>query len=422
LLGLKTSSCVALIYFYQSSNTFNAIGKNIHYSRHFEFFFALLPISTMNVLFHTFWYPYNGSVDGVFVKEHARSYKTTGGNIAVQAIKILPCKSVFKIENEFVVDEGIPTYYLVVKSVFWKFIYVNIPLLYLLSKRHYIKVISKNFIPDIIVSNVVNPAGITGHWLSKYINCKHVIIEHWSRIPKFMRYNIFAKSAKNAYNNASSIVTVSNYLKESVLKYAATADRIFVIPNVIDSAEFYFKEKQPSNSLVFCFIAGLNYPKKPDIVAKALDIVAKETGKPIVLNIIGAGPYRAELEILAATLCYKVNFLGLLSKRDLANELRKADYLLHATLFETFALVVAEAICTGTPVCASDVPQINKLINNDIAVLCDNTVEDWVWGIKQLMVKDHSNIDATSRDFHSRFSKEAVGLQLKLLFDKVVSV
>lgn len=375
----------------------------------------------MNVLFHTYWYPYNGSVDGVFIKEHAKSSKTAGVNIAVQAIKVLPAKTFYSASAEFITDEnGVPTYYLVIKSRFWKWIYIAIPLLYLLAKRHYKQHIAPAFLPDVLVANVINPAGITGYWLAKKLKCRFIIIEHWTRIPKFIRVNLFASTAKKAYRSAEVVITVSGFLKDMVISYGAKPERVKIIPNTVDNTVFYYGGKQPSETLNFLFIAGLRYPKDPFIIIKALNRIAPNSAKPIVLNIIGDGPYRAQLEALATTSNFTINLLGMLPKAEVGNQLRKADFLLHASYLETFSLVVAEAICCGTPVCASNIPPLDDLVNDENGILANNTEEEWVSGIEKLLSRPY-NLQAISKSYCKKFSTPEVGRQLKQAFDNAIA-
>lgn len=374
----------------------------------------------MNILFHTYWYPYKGSIDGVFVKEHAEACRVAGNSVSVQAIKVLKGKGLFSITTKYEVVNDIPTYYLVIQSVFWKWIYINIPLLYLFTKWHYNKHIAKKFTPQIIVSNVINPAGITGHWLAHKLKAKHVIIEHWTRIAKFMGKNLFASSARKAYANADAVVSVSNYLKGITINYGANADKAAIIPNVIDADRFYYKPKEVSERLTFCCVTNLKYPKDPFLVISALDTIAKNTGKSIVLNIVGDGEYRARIEALKTTLNFELNLLGYLPKTDVASVFHKADYFLHASYLETFSLVVAEAICCGTPVVASDIPPLDDLVTLQTGILSENTAEAWTAAIEKA-IATHYEMEQPSTIYRQKYSKKGVGAMFNNLFVNLTS-
>lgn len=385
-----------------------------------QFFDIFAPYKAMKVLFHTYWYPYKGSIDGVFVKEHAESCKMAGNAVIVQAIKIFKGKSLFNAKAEYEEINGVPTYYLVIESVLWKWIYITIPLLYLLAKWHYTKHIAPGFNPQIVVSNVINPAGVTGHWLSKKIKAKHIIIEHWTRIDKFMRHNLFASIAKRAYANADSVISVSNYLKQITVHYGANLAKADIIPNVIDAHRFYYKQKIANDKLVFCCVTNLKYPKDPFLIISALDVIAKKNDKAIVLNIVGDGDYRTKIEALKPTLNYELNLLGYLPKDKVAAVFHNADYFLHASYLETFSLVVAEAICCGTPVVASNIPPLDDLVNNQTGILSANTVEEWMASI-EMAIGSNYNMEEASALYRKKFSKQGVGGLFSSLFNKVTS-
>ena len=374
----------------------------------------------MNILFHTYWYPYKGSIDGVFVKEHAEACRVAGNSVSVQAIKVLKGKGLLSITTEYEVVNDIPTYYLVIQSAFWKWIYINIPLLYLFTKWHYNKHIAKKFTPQIIVSNVINPAGITGHWLANKINAQHIIIEHWTRIAKFMGKNLFASAARKAYANADAVVSVSNYLKGITINYGANADRAAIIPNVIDADRFYYKAKEVTDKLTFCCVTNLKYPKDPFLVIAAIDIIAKKTAKPIILNIVGDGEYRARIEALKPTLSFELNLLGYLPKDKVANVFHAADYFLHASYLETFSLVVAEAICCGTPVVASNIPPLDDLVIAETGILSENSVEAWIASIEKAMAT-HYEMEQPSTIYRQKYSKQGVGAMFNNLFVNLTS-
>ena len=377
----------------------------------------------MNILFHTYWYPYNEALLGIFIREHAESCQMAGGNVAVQAIIVKPGKHLFKAKSVFLHEEGgVPTYYFVVKSCIWKYLYVITPLLYLFARWHYKRVIAKSFKPDVVVSNVIQRAGITGFWLANKLKKPHVLIEHWTQLPRFMKRNIFAPFAKKSLQKSALLLPVSNYLKKQLIEFGAKPDKVVVVPNVIATEEFYYAAKQPKNHLRFLAVMALDYPKDPFLLVNALGIISKKTDKPIVLGIAGRGPYLPELEKLAAGFDnLTVNFWGLIPKKQLAVEMHLADYVVHASYIETFSLVVAEAICTGTPVCASNISPINDLIiDGQNGLLCNNNLEDWVAGIEKLMQGNYQSA-AESAKFLNRFSKEAVGKQLYAELKKVAT-
>jgi hypothetical protein len=135
----------------------------------------------MNVLFFTSWYPNKFSLtDGIFIKEHAKCIKNAGLNIVVLAVISARSNSLFKKEVEVFTDENdLETHIIYLKSRFYKWIYINVPLQSFFAYRYYKKNIANRFPPDFIHSHIIYPAGLIGHRISRKLNKPHIITEHW---------------------------------------------------------------------------------------------------------------------------------------------------------------------------------------------------------------------------------------------------
>ena len=60
---------------------------------------------------------------------------------------------------------------------------------------------------------------------------------------------------------------------------------------------------------------------------------------------------------------YSINYTGNISKEKIVEILHDSDFFVHASYIETFSLVIAEALSTGTPVIASNVGAIPEFVN-----------------------------------------------------------
>jgi L-malate glycosyltransferase len=78
-----------------------------------------------------------------------------------------------------------------------------------------------------------------------------------------------------------------------------------------------------------------------------------------------------------------VDVLGQLSPEQVADEMRRAHALLHASDYETYSAVCAEALCCGTPVIASRVGGIVEYMNTARgAMIAEATAQAWANGIR----------------------------------------
>jgi alpha-1,6-mannosyltransferase len=107
----------------------------------------------------------------------------------------------------------------------------------------------------------------------------------------------------------------------------------------------------PSATLLLS-VGRLAPEKRPDLVAKSVAEVARS--RDVGLVVVGEGSMRRKVEKLAAS-SGRIRLLGHVSDRDLlARLMASADALVHGCEAETFGLVLAEAMASGTPVVVPD--------------------------------------------------------------------
>lgn len=361
----------------------------------------------MKVLFISSWYPNSSNpLKGVFVKKHAAAIKKAGVEIEVLAITVNPRSGLFKKKFYREVDEnGVVTHIIELNSFFYKFIHVDLIMQYSFLKKYYYRQIKPKFNPDIIHSNVIFPAGVLGYWLSKKEGIPHVMTEHWSKVDKFMSHSIYSGAAKKAYPSLKFVTVVSEFLKNSLSKHVSS-DKIKVVPNVVNTDVFNYKEKNPDASEIkFSCVAHWTNPKRPDLIFKSLNEFSKNAGKKIILNVVGEGYLLEELK--RTNWNFSINYLGNLPPQKLAELHQQSDYFLHASEIETFSIVIAEALATGTPVLASNVGAIPELVNDANGLLCENTSESWVSGLKKIISVEHNTLRISEQV--KSYSREKVG-------------
>jgi glycosyltransferase involved in cell wall biosynthesis len=85
---------------------------------------------------------------------------------------------------------------------------------------------------------------------------------------------------------------------------------------------------------------------------------------PAHVAIAGDGQQRNELESLAQDLSVRsrVTFLGHLSRTDISGLLAAADFFLQPSLFEGHSNALLEALASGLPILASDIPEEREIL------------------------------------------------------------
>lgn len=361
----------------------------------------------MKVLFISAWYPNSvHPLKGIFVKKHAAAIQSAGHEIQVVAITVSPSQKTFERKVYKETDEhGIITHHIELNSRFYKWIHLNLFFQYKAISKYVENTVILEFKPDIIHSNVLYPAGILGYKLAKRYNLPHVITEHWSKVDKFMSGSLFSYIGKKAYNNAKAVTVVSEFLKKSISKHIVNDSRIKVVPNVINHEVFNYKPKVRANTIVFTCVAHWTNPKRPDLIFNALNEISKTSNQKFILNVVGEGILLEQLKPLKWN--FDINYLGNLIPENLAKTLQESDYFLHASTIETFSIVIAEALATGTPVLASNVGAIPELVNNTNGYVTDNTEQAWTQNLHQLLKVNYDHVAIAQQA--QKYSEENIG-------------
>lgn len=263
------------------------------------------------------------------------------------------------------------------------------------------------------------------HFIRKWIRRPVVITEHWSSY----HFNFGAKKdlprVQRIFSNGLPLITVSESLKRAIETFSRQLVlRGCVIPNGINAKIFHRRDNTPFNSSVFFMLSHWKWPKRPDVVVRAFaELVQDDEYTNYHLRIGGNGPQLQQIEILIDFLKIrdKVTFLGVLSPADAAEEMNKCSAFLHSAEYETFSVVCAEAICSGTPVMASAVGGIPEFINRTNGILIgSNKVSDWVSNLKSFHGDVYDRTEISRRSLQ-RFCVEHVGLQYYTFLKEIES-
>lgn len=165
---------------------------------------------------------------------------------------------------------------------------------------------------------------------------------------------------------ALHVVTVSQTSKKAIKKYYGIKDtKISVIPNAADRNTFRPDPNiKKTNSLL---ALGASYPHKN--IHELLEMRHLWRDKYSLDIISPESPYRSGLERFchAAGLGPRVNFLSGVDEQRLVYMYQRARALIYPSWDEGFGLPLVEAMSTGTPVVASDIP-VHREVCGDAAI------------------------------------------------------
>lgn len=370
----------------------------------------------MKVLFNTHWWPTEREPSkGIFIREQALAIAAQGVDVTVLHICIQGGKGMMRFSTSVFDDGPLRVHRISITGSWWKAVYVTFALQWWLVQRGLRKlgIDPKDF--DLIHSNVIHPSGVMGHRMAKASGRPHVMSEHWSNVAGFLDHGWMGKEGREAMDGLSRIFPVSQYLGSIVRQFVSDPAKVVVVPEVIQDNGFGFRPAPIGSTLYFVMCAkwdrGKRLIKRPDLVIEAVARAQKEISKEVILGIIGSGDWVPELKELARQRGVNAQFYGFMKKADVAHEFQRADLFLHASMTETFSIVVGEALRCGTPVVASKVGGIPELVAPDTGLLVENTVEAWHQAIVKAAETRYDR-PAIARAWTDRATPGAVGRAL----------
>jgi glycosyltransferase involved in cell wall biosynthesis len=162
-------------------------------------------------------------------------------------------------------------------------------------------------------------------------------------------------------------LAVGTWSREYYLHYGARADRVFLVPHVIDDETFArmsasLNEERPAirkewgldeGAVVFLFSGKFIEAKRPMDFVRAVEEAAGR-GAALMGLMAGDGPLRQACEEYARLNNIPVKFTGFLNQSQIARAYVASDALVLASASETWGLVVNEAMACGRPCIVSD--------------------------------------------------------------------
>ena len=99
--------------------------------------------------------------------------------------------------------------------------------------------------------------------------------------------------------------------------------------------------------------------------------VLKKKREDFHLDVVGYGPYREEYErmVINLGLSDKVKFHGMKTKREVAKFIKECEFLVLPSLYESFGIVLLEAMACGKPVITTLSGGQKEFVNENTGIL-----------------------------------------------------
>ncbi len=165
---------------------------------------------------------------------------------------------------------------------------------------------------------------------------------------------------------ASRVIALTRHEAGFLASLGVEEDRIAVIPNGIDLAEFSgFPSARLPRTGVTALFAGRLDPSQKGLEFLVRALAALPRAADVRVRLVGedwgaAGPLGGLAERLGVA--DRLTFVGPVPRKNLLEEYARADLFVLPSLFEPFGIVLLEAMAAGLPVVATRVGGIPEVV------------------------------------------------------------
>jgi glycosyltransferase involved in cell wall biosynthesis len=232
-------------------------------------------------------------------------------------------------------------------------------------KRALKKLAKNGYAFDLVDAHYFYPDGVAAVRAARALKKPVVVTARGSDLNLIANFKGPARLIRRAAHQASGLITVSDALKQKLVKMGVSEEAIRVLRNGVDLEAFHLEDKTALRrkldleGQILLSVGNLVVFKGHDIAIKALALLPG-----VKLLIAGAGPEEAALRVLAdaPAIQGRVTFLGRIPHGELAPYYGAADALVLASAREGMANVLLEAMACGTPVIAADIPGMDEVV------------------------------------------------------------
>lgn len=251
--------------------------------------------------------------------------------------------------------------------------------------------------PDVLHAQVVLYGALVAAAISRRHGIPLVITEHNSGYARGLVKPWQLSLGSGAVARASACTAVGERFAELLEKtYGSGAGTWRYLPNMV--SPLFFDRPLPASrasTFTFCSISNLNRNKGVDILLRAF---ARAFGgdRSVRLEIGGTGPELSQLQQLCASLGIQeqVAWLGPLQRAEVVEHLAASQAFVLASHYETFGIVLAEALALGKPVVATRCGGPESIVTpSDGLLVAPGNVAELAQALRRVR-QEHETFDA----------------------------
>ena len=246
------------------------------------------------------------------------------------------------------------------------------------------------------------PSGAVARWLNARLRLPYIVSLRGSDVPghdiSLNRMHALTRPLRRSVL-ANAVAIVANSAGLAATARMADPFPVLVVSNGVDGSLFRppleSERNSPEHRFRLLFVGRVHREKNLGVVLHQIAALPAMVRAAIELQVAGDGAQRPELETLAASLGLtpQIQWLGWQKKSALPELYQRADALVNPSLYEGMPNVVLEAMASGLPVVASDVPGNRSVVSpgttgvlfplaspGELGVALTRLVTDRAWG------------------------------------------
>lgn len=233
--------------------------------------------------------------------------------------------------------------------------------------------LARRFKPDVMHVFFGMPTGPVGYLVSRATGIPYLLSLRGDDVPGrqegglALAHRVMRPLTKVVWSRAGALVVNGVGLKERAER-TLTGKQIELVPNGIDTGLFHPAEepRKRGDKIRLLFVGRLHAQKGLAHVLHALVALEARELERVELEFVGSGPEENALKALVSTLglAERVRFSGWVGRNDIPAHYRDSDVFVFPSYEEGMPNVVMEAMASGLPVIATDIPGVRQLVED----------------------------------------------------------
>jgi len=285
---------------------------------------------------------------------------------------------------------------------------------------------------DLIHAHFIYPDGVSAVRLGRRYGVPVVITDHATWKPWMDRYPRVRRQALEALAGCDVHISVSRWLQETVLAYAAPSEKFRVVPVGFDASIFDLPPPGAARKPAQILYVGRMHPTKgSDVLMHAMrSLIARRPEARLVMvgGSLGYRDFRLQEEKIRRLahelgLDAHVEFVGMKAHAEVVRYIQESTVLVLPSRRESFGAVLVEALGCGVPVVATRCGGPQEIVTDAVGVLVPpENPEALAAGLEQTLDR-HQQYDPQSlRSYAVRnFSWQVIAEKHLALYEQVLS-